>query len=181
MRAAIVSALLILSFATTTEAAPKNFGVGLDYTFLDGLPLGLGIQDGIALGAIYRPNVQWIRFELAGTYNAIGPGFRTGVTVDPINFFIGPSFTLETGHSFMGKITGESAHLESTYINLHPGVEIGSQKNIRFFIHGGPTYLWIYGNHMEGLFGYGQEITLTNTHVNGWIFPTVKSGVNIIF
>lgn len=175
----IISSLFALTLASTAEAKPKNFGVGLDYTFLDGLPLGLGIQDGIALGAIVKPNVPWFRFELAGTYNAIGPGFRTGMTLDSINFFISPSLTLEAGHSFPGTLNG--ARLESTYINIRPGIEVGNQNNIRFFVRGGPSYLWLYGNQMEGLFGYGQEIMLTNTHVNGWIFPTVNGGVNVFF
>jgi hypothetical protein len=153
--------------ALPNKSEHKNFGLAVD----------VGVPDGLAIGFAAKPNVPWLRLELAATYNILAPGIRGGVTIDPINFFIAPTFTLEAGHSFYGTIPSKSAQVDLTYVNFHPGVEFGTQKSFRFFIHAGPTFINATGNNLESLFDNSQlNVKLNNTSVNGWITPTAKMG-----
>lgn len=147
-----------------------------------GLGFSLGIPEGIALGLIIRPNIKWIHFEAAGTYNAIAPGIKGGVTLDPTSWVIGPSLTLEAGHSFMGKVPTKSAEVDITYYNLYAGLEFGSQSNFRFFLRGGPSYVIMHGNHVEDLFGPNDgNIKFTNSSLKGWFVPTGTMGFALFF
>lgn len=156
---------------TPQEPKHKNFGFGFD----------VGAPDGVGINFVVRPNVDWLRADIGVTYNVISPGIRGGLTLDPINFIIAPSFTIDGGYTFMGNIPGKSTQLDLTYVNFHPGIEIGSRKSFRFFIHAGPSYLYSTGNHVDNLLGNkSTEFKLYNTSVSGWFTPTAKLGFVIL-
>lgn len=147
------------------KPAHKNFGFGID----------IGAPAGMAGVFTAKPNLDWLRLSAGLTYNGLAPGVRAGATLDPINFFISPSFTIEAGHSFMGNIPTQSARLDMTYVNFYGGLELGSQKSFRFFLHAGPSYFKSNGEKLDSLFD-NKEMKLNNTSVNGWFAPTGEIG-----
>jgi hypothetical protein len=175
MRTLSIAALVCgLTIAHNSLAAEehKNFGFGMD----------LGVPSGLAAALIVKPNVNWLRFDFAATYNVIAPGLRGGFTLDPINFLISPSLTIDAGKTWSGNIPTRQAQIDMSYVNFHGGIELGSQKTVRFFIHAGPSYFVVHGNNLQTIFDSNQaNLKLSNTSVRGWFTPTANAGFVYFF
>lgn len=115
-----------------------------------GVSLDVGVPDAIALSAVYQP-VFWGQVHLGLTYNLLGTGLRTGVTLIPLDYGISPTLTFDVGHFFETDISdtiediadsdGELfSDVAYTYINLHLGFITGGE-HVQFFMRGGMSYL----------------------------------------
>src|SRR5450432_457630 len=116
-----------------------------------GVMLGAGVPDGATASAVYRP-LSWLRTEAGGSYNMVSKGVRGGASLVP--FGVGPSVSLEAGHTFDGNANGlartfagssfsDKAALQRIgydYANLQLGLELGGRRVV-FFIHGGMSYV----------------------------------------
>ena len=141
------------------------------------------IKDGAAVGVTVKPKLNWLRLDLAGTYNGIAPGVRAGATWDVFNFGITPSLTLEGGHTWEGKIPGvdKSPDIGLNYLNFHLGAEFGNRNRWRFFIHGGPSYVSVRTDNFQNTVTVGDGITINNPEFHAWILPTFKFGFALYF
>ncbi len=163
-RALVLLALCALPLRS--QAEPLRLGVGFD----------AGVPDGVALGAVTRPTVDWLRIELAASYNGLAPGGRIGVTLEPIPFLVEPTFTVEGGFAASGRIptTSNTPRLSYQYVNLHLGIEVGDPEKVRVFLHAGPSYVHISSGGFQDL--VGQDFTAADPTAKAWLVPTAKLG-----
>ncbi len=144
----------------------------------------MGVPDGVGLGIVVRPKLNWLRLNLSGTYNVMAPGIRGGFTLDPIKFPVAPTFTLEGGHAFEGRLPG-SKDLPSfsyDYLNLHGGLEFGKRDSFRFFIHAGPTFMNAYtSNFAESIGNANKSIYISDPTISVRLIPTAKLGFTLMF
>jgi hypothetical protein len=169
----IVSLMAISSAAIAEEGNLNKFGVAV----------GLGVPDGATLGAVIHP-LRVARFQLGMGYNGLAPGVHASATLDPIDWVLGPSLTLEGGHYFSGTIPGvaKSPDISYNYVNAHLGLEVGKRNGFRFFLHGGISYLDLsVANVQKSLGTSDSSVYLGNPSYTGMIAPTGKMGVSILF
>jgi len=165
--------LLALTFVGTARADDTNpLGAQID----------VGVPDGAAAGLVVRPQ-DWLRLNASITYNAIAPGVRGGITLDPIDFGIAPTMTAEAGFSGQGKVPGgkNTPDVGYDYINLHLGLEFGNRHTWRFFLHGGPTYIHLNTGNFQNTVGFPSGLIIGNPTANVWFTPTVKLGFALFF
>jgi len=160
------------SFAKETKSKHKWVGFGTD----------LGLPEGGAIGLVFSPNIKyvdWLKFSASYTNNYLTSGGRFGLTLDPINFGIAPTFTSEFGFTDkfnLSDLMGEKLPSVSyNYINLQPGLEFGNRNGFRFFIRGGFTYLWANVYDFGSILNSDQFI-ITSPKVNIWLYPSFKLG-----
>lgn len=146
-----------------------------------GLQLDAGAPDGVALGVIVRPSLNWLRLNASGTWNYLSYGVRGGLTLDPINFPIAPTLTVEGGHFFYGTIPSEQLQVSYDYLNLHGGLDFGKRDVIRFFIHGGVSYMNVYTKNFSTLFNHSDTITLSDPTFSVRAAPSLKVGIFYLF
>jgi hypothetical protein len=157
---------------TSGDVAPRHrtFGMSMD----------LGVPDGAALGLVVRPRFDWLRLGAAVTYNAMAPGARLGVTIDPIAFPIGPTLTIEGGHYWPGSVPGvkDSPSIGYNYANFHVGLETGNRATFRFFLRGGASYLDLSTAHFQS---GSSSSGIGNPSYSGWLAPSGKLGFSAFF
>jgi hypothetical protein len=152
----------------------KTFGVDAD----------VGVPDGAALGLVVRPKVEWLRLGAALTHNTLAPGVRLGATLDPINFPIAPTFTVEGGHYWEGNLpfVKDSPAVSYNYANFHLGLEIGSRASFRFFLRGGVSWLDVSTAHFQDSTASGSATSaIGDPTFHGWIAPSGKLGFSLYF
>jgi hypothetical protein len=161
--------------STTRNTPPRHrtFGVTTD----------LGLPDGAAFGVVVRPKFDWLRLNVAGTYNLMAPGVRVGVTIDPIAFVIAPTLTVEGGHSWAGRLPiGDAPTVGYTYANFHLGIEAGNRARFRFFVRGGVSWIDATGaGNVQGGSGGTSGVGIINPSYAGWLAPTAKLGISTYF
>jgi hypothetical protein len=170
----ILSSLLVANVASADETRFKYVGAQVD----------VGAPDGVGLGVVVRPKLNWLRLNLSGTYNAMAPGIRGGFTLDPIKFPIAPTFTLEGGHAFEGKVPGtkDLPSFSYDYLNLHSGLEFGNRDSVRFFIHAGPTYMNVFtSNFADSIGNVNKSISISDPTISARLIPTAKLGLVVLF
>jgi hypothetical protein len=178
------------SFATVTTVDGPLPVVQPDTTVQDtpprhrtfGITTDLGLPDGAGVGISIRPAVDWLRIGVAGTYNLMAPGVRVGVTIDPIAFIMAPTFTMEAGHSWAGRLPGSDAPAVGyTYANFHLGIEVGSRSKIRLFLRGGASWIDATPTHLQSGTSSESGAGLLNPSYVGLLVPTAKVGFSTYF
>ncbi|HZU83616.1 MAG TPA: hypothetical protein VE987_11895 [Polyangiaceae bacterium] len=146
-----------------------------------GMSMDLGVPDGAALGLAVRPRFDWLRLGVAATHNGMAPGVRLGVTLDPIDFPLAPTFTVEGGHAWPGPVpfVKNAPTLGYDYANLHVGVEIGRRATFRFFLRGGVSWLDLTATHVQNAPAGGSGIG--DPSFSGWLAPSGKLGFSTYF
>jgi len=147
-----------------------------------GMFMDLGVPDGAALGLVVRPRFDWLRIGGAVTHNGMAPGMRFGVTLDPVAFPIGPTFTVEGGHYWGGKLpmVSDSLSIAYNYANFHLGLEVGSRAAFRFFLRGGVSWLDVSTAQSQSATGGGGS-GIGNPSYSGWLAPSGKLGFSAYF
>ena len=173
--ASVLSLLSISSVSFADEAKkeekPRHRWVGLQ--------LDVGVPDGAAAGVVVSPYFYWLKTTASYTNNYFTSGGRLGVTLDPIKFPVGLTFTTEYG--FTGKfnasdVVGENLPTTSyQYVNFHPGLEFGSPNGFRFFLRGGPTHLWADTHNFNEIVN-NKSLTVSDPSAKVWLTPTFKLG-----
>jgi len=148
-----------------------------------GMVMDVGVPDGAAIGLSLRPFVEWLRVTAAGTYNGMAPGARIGMTLDPIAFPIAPTFTVEGGHSWAGSVPliGDAVAVGYNYMNLHLGLEFGSQSSFRFFLRGGVSWLDVSSSTGSQKTDGSGTASLSDPSFSGWVAPSGKLGFSTHF
>jgi len=118
--------------------------------------IGLGIDGGAPGGGgatlLVRP-LWWLRLNAGLAYNAIGLGYRGGITLAPGDWAVTPTLNLDAGHYLSGDMTKfvtvsdptERALLSKTtytFATAQLGLEFGSQRRFSFYLRGGITYVF---------------------------------------
>jgi hypothetical protein len=148
-----------------------------------GFQFDLGLPSGTALGLVVRPKVEWLRLNLAGTYNTASPGARVGLTLDPVPFGIAPTLTLEGGFAGTGSPVFVGSKVPAVgyeYVNFHAGLEFGKRNKWRLFIHAGPTYTHVTTSDFNKAVNV-QNLVLANPTANLWVVSTGDLGVTVYF
>lgn len=148
-----------------------------------GLSFDIGAPDGAALGVVVRPHLNWLRLDLAGTYNGLAPGLRGGLTLDPIKFPMVPTLTLEGGGTWPGKVPGvsNSPEVSYDYVNLHLGIEFGNRDTWRFYLRGGWSYINAQVSDFQNAITLPSGVSIGNPTLSGWVAPSAKLGFAIYF
>lgn len=178
---AVMACLLLVTASTAARAdeptPERHRWVGMQFD--------VGAPDGVALGVVVRPYVNWARLNLSGTYNAIAPGIRGGVTLDPIKFPVAPTLTFEGGHAWNGNIPGGGSNLPQVgydYMNLHLGLEFGNRDHWRFFLQGGPSWMHVQTSNFQAVVGSSDSsLVIGNPSANVAVIPTAKLGFALYF
>ena len=145
------------------------------------MSMDLGVPDGGALGLVVRPRFDWLRLGGAVTHNGMAPGARIGVTLDPVTFLMGPTFTVEGGHYWGGKLpaVSNSPSIAYNYANFHLGIEVGNRAAFRFFLRGGVSWLDVSTAQSQNAAGGASGIA--NPSYSGWLTPSGKLGFAAYF
>jgi hypothetical protein len=155
---------------------------------LIGVQLDVGAPDGIAPSLVFSPFLYFIKIPVSVTTNCFGLGWRAGVTLDPVKWALGPSYTLEYGaykSLNLRGVTGEEKLplVNYSYLNNHLGLEIGNPNGFRFFLRGGFSYIWANTKELEAFINDKQTkttVTSGELNVEGWI-PSAKLGFSVMF
>lgn len=147
-----------------------------------GMTMDVGLPDGAALGLVVRPKFDWLRLGAAVTHNGMGPGVRLGVTLDPIQYAVAPTLTVEGGHCFAGTVPGiqGSPSIGYDYANFHLGLEFGNRSSFRFFIRGGASWVNMSGAQAQNTV-INNGSTIMNPSYTGWVAPSAKLGFALYF
>lgn len=147
-----------------------------------GMTMDVGLPDGAALGLVVRPKFDWLRLGAAVTHNGMGPGVRLGVTLDPVQYSVGPTLTVEGGHCFAGTVPGiqGSPSIGYDYANFHLGLEFGNRASFRFFIRGGASWVNMSGAQAQNSV-INNGSTIMNPSYTGWVAPSAKLGFALYF
>ena len=166
---------------------------------LIGMQLDLGVPDGAALGIVLSPCIYWAKLSGAITTNGFGVGWRVGLILDPLDFPIGPSATVEYGNSGSFNISSlvdeDLPDVAYSYINLHLGMEFGDPRSFRFYLKGGPSWLFLETHNLQQIIKTREEdykknkdlyqnaeiSTLSELEATILIMPTVKLGFTLMF
>lgn len=162
---------IITNFSIAANAQNKYVGMQFD----------TGIPDGMALGINIKPNVKWLHMNLSGTYNILSPGVRGGITLDPLKFPIAPTFTLEGGHYFEGKIPSKEIKISYNYFNLQPGLEFGNRDSFRVFFRGGVSWINMNISNLSSALESNSDTIIGDASIKMKIVPTAKLGFLIFF
>ncbi len=181
-----VTALLTGKLADAGEAPQAASPPAKEHGWLGG-QMDVGVPDGAAVGAMLRPGVPWAHLGLAYTYG-LASGVRAGATLDPVNFPIAPTLTVEAGHTFEGSIHGQWLGLSSaargsyTYANLHLGLEFGKRDRWRIYLRGGASMIAIHTSGLNTSVGHGdQSVSASDPNVNATVLGTAKLGFAVYF
>jgi hypothetical protein len=183
-RARILPALLLATaFALLSRSSfadePKRFrwfGVQSD----------IGIPDGATLGIVVRPELPWLRFGASYSFNVVSSGIRGGFSLDPIDFPIAPTLSVEAGHVFSGEINGswfgldKNPQVEYNYLNLHLGVELGDRNRWRMFLRAGLSRIHLQTSDLASS-GSETNLTINQASADATVFGTGKLGFVILF
>jgi hypothetical protein len=114
-------------------------GARADNTF--GITLGAALPDGMSASLVVQP-VEQLHVDLGATA-LLSPGLRAGVTLDPLDWVVGPTLTVAAGHNFWAAIPSATGRFEQTYVSVLPGLEIGERGVFRIYARAGYARLWI--------------------------------------
>lgn len=188
---ALTTSALLTSFATEAAATPTPTVAAQPQSkrsgFAMGVMLDVGVPDIVGTSFVISP-LYWLQLHVGATTDLAAVGIRGGVTFLPFDAFFTPSLTIEGGHVFEGNLNGlarafgvESPMLERVgydYGNAHLGIEIGSPRGTRFFLHGGVSYIRTTIHNMQQVVqedaGDGS-ITFNDPQLTGF-FPSAKLG-----
>src|SRR5256886_10412882 len=153
-------ALRIMDPAPAAVPAPAPVALGAQKRTLDEEPertiIGLGIDGGAPGGGgvtlLVRP-LWWLRLNGGLAYNAIGFGYRGGITLAPADWAVTPTLNLDAGRYLSGDMTKfvtvsdptERALLSKTthtFATAQLGLEFGSQRRFRLYLCGRGTSLF---------------------------------------
>ena len=153
-------ALRIMDPAPAAVPAPAPVALGAQKRTLDEEPertiIGLGIDGGAPGGGgltlLVRP-LWWLRLNGGLAYNAIGFGYRGGITLAPADWAVTPTLNLDAGRYLSGDMTKfvtvsdptERVLLSKTtytFATAQLGLEFGSQRRFSFYLRGGVTYVF---------------------------------------
>ena len=158
--------------------------------FRGGFDLSIGAPSGLEAGFVFQPWTHWVRGELGlahGVANTFGG--MASVTFTPIHFPIMPVLELEGG--FFPKASlpfGSGTTLPTVgydWLSFGPGLEFGSRDNVVFFIHPALTYIHASAGNFQAVVdsngGGTTGLHIGDPVVNGWIMPTARMGLSVLF
>lgn len=162
--------LFFLLLSSISEAASKI-----------GIQTDIGIPDGISLGLTIKPNLSWLRINVAGTYNLMAPGIRTGLILDPIDYVVSPVLSFEAGTFGKGTVPflNKNHDISYGYINLHSGIEFGVKNKWKIFFHLGPSFISMKIYNFSA--GTNNQVLLKDPSISVIVNPTAKIGIVYFF
>lgn len=140
MRALVAAVILSTSTVACAADAPSE-----RLAFVE-MQADVGVPDGAALGPVVRPT-HWMRLGAAYTHNGFAGGLRGAITLDPINFPLAPTLTIEGGQTFDGAVRGQwlgirdDVRLRYRYASAQLGIELGLRNSTRVFVRGGASLI----------------------------------------
>jgi hypothetical protein len=195
MKNLLISVLFIFlsSFSSITYAQQnkqENIEQKQSNVKLFGLQLDLGVPDGIVTSVIFSPTIYWIKLQGGFATNVVDFGYRFGITLDPINFCIAPTFTTEIGHYVYADISNlvkeeNFPKVSYSYWNNQLGLEFGDPDGFRFFLRAGISHLWLNVNNLQPYIELKQKdtttkFTVSDPNITAWVTPSLKLGFSLM-
>lgn len=144
-----------------------------------GYTIDLGVPDGLGIGIVGKPIVDWLRLGTAITYNGLAPGFRVSGSLDFFRGTVVPTLTLNLGSTLNGKVPGlnDSPSISYSYADLHLGLEAGPQDRWRLFLHAGPSFVAFRAfNYNQFIADKDRSVFVSDPHGTAFIFPAISIG-----
>ena len=183
MRIKIAIATFFIIFFYTASILAQEAKIKTNNHKWLGAQADVGVPDGIGLGVSLSPH-NWVKSTISYTNNYFTSGGRFGITLDPINFGIGPSLTTEYGlvSTFNpSSILNENLpNLKYQYVNIQPGLEFGSRNKFRFFIHGGVSHIWGESSQFTQYLNRAN-VSASDPKFKVWMAPSIKLGISVSF
>jgi hypothetical protein len=176
--------------APATERAPARTSEASRF----GLLLDLGLPEGAALSATFRP-VPSVRFFAGPAWNYVGWGIQGGVSLVPWHWAVTPVLTAEAGRYFGADLSfitkgGQGIPTELrpllrsmtyTYGAILAGLEFGSQSGFTYSLALGLSYIALDAKGtVTKTDGSGNVVTFRDPHVTATL-PSVKLGFHYWF
>jgi hypothetical protein len=167
VRVLLLSSVLLLA-ATARAAAPHPLGV----------TLAVGAPDLIGVRLTVRPR-PWVRIGVGPDSDLFSAGVGGGVTFVPWKWLVAPSLTVDGGYLFDGDTRGipqklgipvGNGHAAYGYVDGHVGLEVGANRRVCFFVHGGVSYV--------DLTAHGDSFATAHLKLFG---PSAKLGLTVFF
>ena len=158
--------------------------------FRAGFDVSLGVPSGAEVGFVFEPWTHWTRLELGLAHNSMSFGGVASATFTPIHFPIMPVLEVEAGffpQASLPAFVSSGKTLPTVgydWVSFGPGLEFGSRDHVVFFLHPAITYMHISAGNMQNTLdsnGGGNGIQLGDATINGWIMPTFRMGLSVLF
>jgi hypothetical protein len=108
-----------------------------------GVSVIAGIPSGIAPSLSVHPFHSNLLHVDLGPSGALAFGVRGGVTVDPFDWVVAPTLTVEASYFGWADIPGiQGARFDMASVGVLAGVEIGRRSRWRIFVRGGYAHMW---------------------------------------
>lgn len=189
MRLATLVAVLALASPALGRAEEPSPGAGRF-----GLLVDLGLPEGAALSATFRP-VESVRFFAGPAWNYVGWGVQGGVSLAPWHLAVTPVLTAEAGRYFGADLSFVTKGGQGVPEELRPllgsmtysyaaillGLEFGSQRGFTFSLNLGLSYISL---DAKGTVtkddGSGNVVTFSDPKVRATL-PSLKLGFHYWF
>ena len=170
---------LLVASATGSNAHADQTIKGTDL----GLGASVGAPEGASITFVARPFTPMLRLELGPTYST-GFGVMGGATFDPMPWAVGLTATVEGGTvftttlpSYIQNAVGSDTPLPKfgyDYANLHLGLEFGSRRHFRFYLHGGESFIHLRTENFQNTVNQ-NGVTVADPYAN-LLVPSGKFG-----
>jgi len=147
-----------------------------------GLYLDAGFPSGASAGVLVSPWLPWLKLGVGGNYNYVGEGLSGHVTLDPFHFPVSLTLTGEAGGFFPSTIPGikNSPTVAYTYESALLGLELGSQRHLRFFLRGGISHVDASVSNFGTAFTLPNGVSIGEPNMS-LVAPAGKFGIDWLF
>jgi hypothetical protein len=160
--------------------------------FHAGFDLSLGAPSGAELGFVFEPFTHWTRLELGLTHSVTSSfGGMASATFTPIHFPIMPVLFVEGGFLPEGSLPSFIASGKTLptmgydWFSVGPGLEFGNRDHVVFFLHPALTYIHLTTGNFQAVVddngGSGSGLKVANPSASGWVMPTGRIGLSVMF
>lgn len=107
-----------------------------------GVSLIAGVPSGIAPSLSIHPATNFVHIDI-GPSGALAFGVRGGVTIDPFDWVVAPTLTVEGSYFGWADLPGiRGGRFDVASVGVLAGVEVGRRSRFRIFARAGYAHLW---------------------------------------
>jgi hypothetical protein len=147
-----------------------------------GMQMSLGVPDIASAALVVSPWLPWMKLDIGGAFDGLNGGVVGGLSIDPIDFIISPTLTLDAGGFFPGTIPGvsKSPSIAYTFEDVLAGLELGKRSGFKLFLRGGVAHMDVSADNLSKAFTLPNGAAITGASASVWA-PAAKLGFNLMF
>lgn len=185
MRNTILGIAMLMAISASAQADDKP----AKHQFRAGFGMDLGVPSGVALGFVVHPASDWLTLQASVTYNAMAPGGRLSLQLDPFGLLpncpIGLFVDVQGGFAAQGSLVfmPNSPSVGYDYVNFYGGLRFGKPNGFHWNIEVGPTYMHVNTDNFQSWANsqFAQAFTVGNPTAQGWVLPTFMTGFEVMW